>query len=57
MGVYSLMFVGLMPLGSLFYGFLGHALGSALTLRIGAVCFTALAGLLLIHKREVRRLA
>jgi len=57
MGVYSLMFVGLMPLGSLFYGFLGHALGPALTLRIGAACFTALAGLLLIHKREVRRLA
>lgn len=56
MGVYSLMFIGLAPLGSLFYGFLGHAVGATNALGCGAICFAVSASLLLLPNKVVRRL-
>lgn len=47
MGFYSLMFIGLIPLGSLFYGMLAAALGVPIALFVGATCFALSATLLL----------
>lgn len=56
MGVYSLVFIGLAPLGSLFYGFFGQWLGVQSALALGAVCFAASASALLLPDRKVRGL-
>lgn len=56
MGVYSFMFIGLAPLGSLFYGFLGHTLGASNALGLGAVCFGLAAAFLLLPGSTVIRL-
>lgn len=47
MGFYSLMFIGLIPLGSLFYGTVAAALGAPTALLIGAFCFAFAASALL----------
>jgi predicted MFS family arabinose efflux permease len=39
MGIYSLMFIGLIPAGSLFYGTVAAAFGVTTALVIGACCF------------------
>ncbi len=56
MGVYSLVFIGLAPLGSLFYGFLGQWLGAQNALVFGALCFAFSAFALLVPDSTVRRL-
>jgi MFS family permease len=57
MGVYSLMFIGLAPVGSLFYAFVGEALGLSRALALGAVGFGVSAALLLLPDSAVRRLS
>jgi predicted MFS family arabinose efflux permease len=47
MGFYSLMFIGLIPLGSLFYGTVAFFAGALKALLIGALCF-AFAALALL---------
>jgi predicted MFS family arabinose efflux permease len=49
MGFYSLMFIGLIPLGSLFYGTVASILGAPMALLTGAACF-ALVALALISQ-------
>jgi MFS family permease len=56
MGVYALMFLGFAPPGSLFYGFLGDALGPQGAMKVGLCCFAAAAALLLLADPSVRRL-
>ncbi|MGQ9462694.1 MAG: MFS transporter [Candidatus Fervidibacter sp.] len=56
MGVYSLAFIGLAPLGSLFYGFFGKWLGVANALALGATCFAVAASALLLPNDAIRRL-
>lgn len=56
MGVYSLVFIGLAPLGSLFYGFFGQWLGAQNALALGALCFAISAGALLLPDKKVRGL-
>jgi len=56
MGVYSFVLVGIAPLGSLFYGFLGQHLGAPNALVLGAVCFAAAASILLLPDKAIRRL-
>jgi len=56
MGVYSFMFIGLSPLGSLFYAALAAAVGSASALGVGALCFGVSAALILLPDSTVRRL-
>lgn len=56
MGVYSLAFIGLAPLGSLFYGFFGKWLGAANALALGATCFAVAASALLLPNDAIRRL-
>jgi MFS family permease len=56
MGVYSFVLVGIAPLGSLFYGFLGQHLGAPNALALGAVCFAVAAGVLLLPDKAIRQL-
>jgi MFS family permease len=56
MGVYSFVLVGIAPLGSLFYGFLGQHLGASNALALGAVCFAVSAGILLLPDKAIRQL-
>ncbi|MFN3422456.1 MAG: MFS transporter, partial [Armatimonadota bacterium] len=56
MGVYSLLFIGLAPVGSLFYGFFGQWLGASNALSLGAFCFTLSASILLLPDKKVRGL-
>jgi predicted MFS family arabinose efflux permease len=56
MGVYSFVLVGIAPLGSLFYGFLGQHLGAPNALALGAVCFAIAAGILLLPDKAIRQL-
>ncbi|MCX7643520.1 MAG: MFS transporter [Armatimonadetes bacterium] len=56
MGVYSLVFIGLAPIGSLFYGFFGQWLGAQNALTLGAICFAFSAFALLAPDSTVRRL-
>ncbi|MDW8030101.1 MAG: MFS transporter, partial [Armatimonadota bacterium] len=56
MGVYSLVFIGLAPIGSLFYGFFGQWLGAQNALTLGAICFAFSAFTLLASDSTVRRL-
>jgi len=56
MGIYSFGFIGLAPLGSLFYGFLGHWLGVKGAFLTGAGCFGLAAVFLLLPDRSVRQL-
>jgi len=56
MGVYSLVFIGLAPLGSLFYGFLGQCFGAPKALAFGALCFALAAILLFLPDGTVRGL-
>ncbi len=56
MGVYSFMFIGLMPLGSLFFGFLGQWLGVANAFVVGALCFGSAAAFLLLPDKSLRQL-
>ncbi len=56
MGVYSFVFIGLAPLGSLFFGFLGQWLGVANAFVLGALCFALAATALLLPDRSVRQL-
>lgn len=57
MGVYSLVFIGLAPLGSLFYGFFGEWLGASNALMLGAVCFAVAASMLLLPSDAIRQLS
>jgi len=56
MGVYSLVFIGLAPLGSLFYGFFGQWLGAQNALALGALCFALSSSALLLPDKRVRSL-
>ncbi|MCX7967964.1 MAG: MFS transporter [Armatimonadetes bacterium] len=56
MGVYSLVFIGLAPIGSLFYGFFGQWLGAQNALVLGAACFAFSATALLLPDKKVRGL-
>jgi predicted MFS family arabinose efflux permease len=56
MGVYSFVLVGIAPLGSLFYGFLGQHLGASNALALGAICFAVAAGVLLLPDKAIRQL-
>ena len=49
MGFYSLMFIGLIPLGSLFYGTVAAAFGAPTALLTGAFCFASAALALLLR--------
>ena len=55
-GVYSLLFIGLAPIGSLFYGFFGQWLGASNALMLGAFCFAFSASTLLLPDKKVRGL-
>lgn len=56
MGVYSLLFIGLAPFGSLFYGFFGQWLGASNALALGAFCFALSVSALLLPDKRVRGL-
>lgn len=56
MGIYSLVLIGIAPLGSLFYGFFGQWLGAANALALGGVCFAVAASILLLFDKAIRRL-
>jgi MFS family permease len=56
MGIYSFMFIGLSPLGSLFYAALAHVVGSTNALAVGALGFGVSAALVLVPDPAVRRL-
>lgn len=56
MGIYSLAFIGLAPLGSIFYGFLGQMLGVTNALALGATCFGLVASSLFLTGLNILRL-
>ncbi len=56
MGIYSLLFIGLAPFGSIFYGFFGQWLGASNAFAFGAFCFTLSASILLLPDKKVRGL-
>lgn len=56
MSVYSLMFMGMMPIGSLLAGTLAQAYGTTLTIIFGAIITLAVSFLILVFQPQVRRL-
>jgi MFS family permease len=56
MGVYSFMFIGMMPLGNLFYAAMAKAFGAPRALLVGALSFGVAAFALLVPNSAVRRL-
>src|SRR5229473_1273571 len=54
MALYTMMFMGMAPFGSLFAGALAHRLGASLTVAIGAVACIGAATLFFFHLPRIR---
>jgi len=54
MALYTMMFMGMAPFGSLFAGVLAHRLGAPLTVSIGAVACIGAAALFFFHLPRIR---
>jgi MFS family permease len=54
MALYTMMFMGMAPFGSLFAGTLAHRMGAPLTVSIGAVACVGAAILFFFHLPRIR---
>jgi MFS family permease len=57
MGIYTLVFFGLMPVGSLLAGVTATRIGEAATVAVGALCLLGFAVWVWLRRPELRRLA